>query len=47
MTAALEAVDNPELAAWLTVSVPHAIVAGAPLPERPPTRRRRRTLFRH
>lgn len=35
MAEAAAALGDPELAAWLTTRVPAAIVAGAPIPERP------------
>ena len=41
MSAALSELDDPPLARWLGHDVPSAIVRGGPLPERPPTRRRR------
>jgi protein-tyrosine phosphatase len=44
MTAAANSVGDAELARWLTEDVPAAIVADAPIPERPRSRRRR---FRH
>jgi protein-tyrosine phosphatase len=43
LSAAVEAV-GPELGSWLTQDVPAALLAGEPLPPRPPGRRRR--LFR-
>ena len=47
MTAGAEAVGEAELARWLTEDVPAAIVADAPIPERPRSRRRRvRRRFR-
>ena len=39
---AVEAIDEPELARWLTVQVPMAIVTDGPIPRRPQTRKRRR-----
>jgi protein-tyrosine phosphatase len=42
LSAAREAVRDRELADWLTESVPAAIVAGAPIPPRPPSGRGRR-----
>lgn len=44
MTAAAAALGDEALARWLTEDVPRALVAGAPLPERP--RRRRFATFR-
>ncbi|MEO8290517.1 MAG: CpsB/CapC family capsule biosynthesis tyrosine phosphatase [Gaiellaceae bacterium] len=41
LLAAVKAVRDEKLADYLTVSVPAAIVAGEPLPPRPPGRRRR------
>ena len=41
MAAAAEAVGDEELARWLTVDVPRAIVDDARLPERPERERRR------
>jgi len=41
MTAAAEALDDPELARWLTHDVPAALVDDAPLPARPAPRRAR------
>jgi protein-tyrosine phosphatase len=41
LLAAVEAVGNPELARWLTVDMPTAIVTDSPLPRRPEARRRR------
>ena len=40
LRAAVEAVGDPALAAWLTEEVPAAIVAGEPPPPRPPPSRR-------
>lgn len=40
LAAAARAVGDPALADWLTFRVPHAIVTGSPLPERPSSRRR-------
>lgn len=40
LAAAVEAIGSRELARWLTEDVPGAIVAGEPLPPRPPGRRR-------
>jgi protein-tyrosine phosphatase len=42
MTAAAAAVDDRALAEWLTRDVPEALLASAPLPDRP--QRRRRTM---
>ena len=39
---AVEAIDEPDLARWLTVQVPMAIVTDGPIPRRPQTRKRRR-----
>ena len=36
MSSAARALGDPALAAWLVRDVPAAIVAGEPLPERPP-----------
>lgn len=41
LAAAVEAVGDPRLAAWLTREVPAAVVAGEPPPARPVSRRRR------
>jgi len=38
---AVEAVGDGDLARWLTVDMPTAIVTDAPLPRRPPARKRR------
>lgn len=46
MSAAVEAVGNPELADWLTRDVPHALVTGAPLPPRPRAQQGRLRLRR-
>jgi protein-tyrosine phosphatase len=44
---AVEALDNEELGAWLTVDVPRAIVDNTPLPPRPKRKLRpRRRMFR-
>ena len=45
---AVEAIDDAELARWLTVEVPAAIVSGDRIPERPASAKRRyaRGLFR-
>jgi len=40
MSAAVDAVGDEALAAWLTRDVPAALLAGRPLPSRPDTRRR-------
>ena len=40
LLAAFEAVGDPELARWLTLEVPMAIVTDAPLPRRPESRKR-------
>ena len=40
MSAAADALGDRELARWLTVDVPQAIVSGAELPERPAKRKR-------
>ena len=45
MSAAAALVEDAALASWLTQEVPGAIVAGAPVPSRPPPRRRRRLRF--
>lgn len=48
MSSAVEAIDDPELARWLTRDVPRAVLDGRPLPARPharPARRRRFGLF--
>lgn len=42
LSLAVEAIGDLALARWLTELVPAAILAGAPLPERPPSARRRR-----
>jgi protein-tyrosine phosphatase len=41
LAGAVEAIDNPDLAGWLTTEVPNAIVNDAPLPRRPDTKKRR------
>lgn len=40
LSAAVEAVGDPDLTRWLTVDVPAALIASAPLPERPSPRSR-------
>jgi protein-tyrosine phosphatase len=45
MAAAAQAVGDEELARWLTVAVPGAILSGADLPPRPEGRRPRRWSF--
>jgi protein-tyrosine phosphatase len=45
MSAAVEALGDEELARWLTVSVPSAIVENDPLPPRPHAGRQRRRFF--
>jgi protein-tyrosine phosphatase len=47
MTAATEALHDPELARWLTHDVPSALVTGSPLPPRPQRRGRGMRLRRH
>lgn len=42
LSAARRAVHDDALARWLTEAVPNALLAGEPLPERPPAPRRRR-----
>jgi protein-tyrosine phosphatase len=46
MSEAARAVGNEALARWLTGDVPAAVIAGTPVPPRPPTPRRRRRLLR-
>jgi protein-tyrosine phosphatase len=46
MSAAAEAVGDPDLAQWLTVDVPRAILEDVPLGERPARRARRRRLWK-
>ena len=46
LTAAAEAIGDRELARWLTLGVPGAIVAGTRLPERPTGSNRLRRLLR-
>jgi protein-tyrosine phosphatase len=46
MAAAADAVADEELARWLTLDVPGAIVAGEPPPPRPQPRRKRRWFSR-
>jgi protein-tyrosine phosphatase len=46
MTAAAKEVGNEDLAVWLTQEVPAAILADAPIPDRPPGGPRRRRLRR-
>lgn len=46
LSAAAEAVGDEELARWLTVGVPGAIVAGTALPKRPDAPKKRRLRFR-
>ncbi len=41
MSDAGQALGDPDLARWLLHDVPDALVAGAPIPARPPARRRR------
>jgi protein-tyrosine phosphatase len=45
LAAAAEAVEDSELARWLTVEMPRAIVDGTELPPRPQRPRRRRGFF--
>jgi protein-tyrosine phosphatase len=42
---AVEAVGRGALARWLTVDVPAAIIDGEPIPDRPPSRRKRSGRF--
>jgi protein-tyrosine phosphatase len=46
LSKACSAIGDDELARWLSEDVPHAIVRGEPLPQRPPRRRRRGFLAR-
>jgi protein-tyrosine phosphatase len=46
LSAAAAAVGDPELARWLTVDVPRAILDDAPIGARPAARRRRRRLWK-
>ena len=39
---AVEEIDDPALARWLTLEVPMSIITDAPVPRRPETRKRRR-----
>jgi len=41
LLAAVDAVGDPELARWLTLEMPMAIITDAPLPRRPATKKRR------
>jgi len=41
LAGAVEAVTDPDLARWLTLDVPMAIVTDAPVPRRPETKKRR------
>ncbi|HEX3455790.1 MAG TPA: CpsB/CapC family capsule biosynthesis tyrosine phosphatase [Gaiellaceae bacterium] len=41
LAGAVEAVGDPELARWLTVEVPMAVITDAPVPRRPETKKRR------
>ena len=41
LAGAVEAVNDPDLARWLTLDVPMAIVTDAPVPRRPETKKRR------
>jgi protein-tyrosine phosphatase len=41
MVGAVEALGDPELARWLTLEVPMAIITDAPVPRRPETKKRR------
>ena len=45
MSGAAEAIGDEELARWLTLRVPRAILAETPVPPRPPKRPRRRFRF--
>jgi len=45
MSTAAEAIGDEELARWLTLRVPRAILAGTPVPPRPAKRPRRRLRF--
>jgi protein-tyrosine phosphatase len=47
LSGAVEAIGDPELARWLTVGVPRAILDGAPIPPRPVVDRPRRFGFLH
>ncbi len=42
MSSARDVVEDAAVAGWLTVDVPTAVVSGTAIPERPPTRARRR-----
>jgi protein-tyrosine phosphatase len=46
MKSAARAIGDSALATWLTAAAPRAVVAGAPLPQRPATRKQGRRLFR-
>lgn len=43
LSAAVEAIGDPELTRWLTVDVPASLIASTPLPERPNSRSRGRS----
>jgi protein-tyrosine phosphatase len=46
MSDAVAAIGDEQLARWLTVDVPRSILDATPVPPRPETRPRRRSLFR-
>jgi hypothetical protein len=46
MAGAVEALDDAQLARWLTVEVPGAILGGGAVPPRPERARPRRRFFR-
>ena len=46
MKSAARAIGDSALATWLTVAAPRAVVAGAPLPQRPATSKRGRFFGR-
>jgi protein-tyrosine phosphatase len=46
MKSAAQAIGDSALATWLTVAAPRAVVAGAPLPQRPATHKRGRLFGR-
>ena len=46
LSAAADTLNDPELARWLTVDVPSALLADAELPPRPPARKRQAGVLR-
>ena len=41
LAGAVDALEDPDLARWLTLEMPMAIVTDAPVPRRPETKKRR------